>query len=300
MSSVLLRKVKAYAVLTRPHKLLATVIMTLIGWLIVFIEAQNNIINPVYPVLTVVLAAAGGYVINDYFDAEVDAINKPYRPIPSGAVGRNEALVFSITLVLAAIVLALKSGPISFMFVTLNIALLYAYSYKLKELGFLGNVVVAFEGAASIIYGGLAASEPLGVLGLISRTLLPALYAFLLLLGREIVKTIEDYRADALRDVKSLPRVLGVRYAAIVASAILLSVAIISPLPMMLGFGIIYCVLAFITDVIIVYSIIILIHVRKENAEVTAARLRSLLKIAIFVGSLAFLLDLTVRALHLL
>jgi len=300
MSPTLLRKVKAYAVLTRPHNLLATVITTLMGWLIVFIEVQNNIISPVYPVLTVILAAAGGYVINDYFDAEVDAINKPYRPIPSGAVSRTEALVFSIALALAAIALALKSGPISFTFVALNTALLYAYSYKLKELGFLGNVVVAFEGAASIIYGGLAASEPLGRLGLVSRTLLPALYAFLLLLGREIVKTIEDYKADALRDVKSLPRVLGVRYAAIVASAILLSVVIISPLPMMLGFGIIYCVLASITDVIIVYSVIILMHMRKEDAEVTAAKLRSLLKVAIFVGSLAFLLDLTVRALHLL
>jgi len=300
MSHTLLEKVKAYIMLTRPHNLLATVITTLMGWLIVFIEAQNNIISPVYPVLTVMLAAAGGYVINDYFDAEVDAINKPYRPIPSGAVSRNEALIFSVVLALAAIALSLKSGPISFTFVILNTALLYAYSYKIKELGFLGNVVVAFEGAASIIYGGLAASEPLGRLELVTQTFLPALYAFLLLLGREVVKTIEDYRADALRDVKSLPRILGVRRAAIAASVILSSVVIISPLPIMMGFGTIYCVLAFITDVIIVYSVITLTHIRRENAESTAAKLRSLLKVAIFVGSLAFLLDLVARALHLL
>ncbi len=300
MSLTPIRKVKAYVTLTRPHNLLATVITTLIGWLTIYIETRGNVINPAYPVLTVMLAAAGGYVINDYFDAEVDAVNKPYRPIPSGIVSRDEALIFSVALALAAITLSLKSGLISFVFVILNTALLYAYSYKLKELGFLGNVVVAFEGAASIIYGGLAASEPLGKLGLIYQTLLPALYAFLLLLGREIVKTIEDYRADALRNVKSLPRVLGIRCAAMVASIILLSVVAISPLPIMLGFGVVYCVLALITDIIIIHSVIMLIRMRKESAEDTAARLRSYLKVAIFVGSLAFLLDMLIRALHLL
>ncbi len=300
MSLTPIRKVKAYVTLTRPHNLLATVITTLIGWLIIYIETRNNVINPAYPVLTVMLAAAGGYVINDYFDAEVDAVNKPYRPIPSGIVSRDEALIFSVALALAAITLSLKSGLISFVFVILNTALLYAYSYKLKELGFLGNVVVAFEGAASIIYGGLAASEPLGKLELVNQTLLPAIYAFLLLLGREIVKTIEDYRADALRNVKSLPRVLGIRRAAMVASIILLSVVMISPLPIMLGFGVVYCVLALITDIIIIYSVIMLVRIREESAEDTAARLRSYLKVAIFVGSLAFLLDMLVRALHLL
>ncbi len=300
MSSIPVRKVKAYVTLTRPHNLLATIITTLIGWLIIYIETRSNIINPAYPVLTVVLAAAGGYVINDYFDAEVDAVNKPYRPIPSGIVSRNEALVFSIVLALAAITLSLKSGPISFAFVILNTALLYAYSYKLKELGFLGNVVVAFEGAASIIYGGLATSEPLGKLELVNQTFLPALYAFLLLLGREIVKTIEDYRADALRNVRSLPRVLGIRRAAMVASIILLSVVAISPLPIMLGFGVVYCVLALMTDIIIIYSVIMLVHMREKSAEAVAAKLRSYLKVAIFVGSLAFLLDMIVRALHLL
>jgi len=300
MNSLILRKVKAYITLTRPHNLLATVITTLIGWLIIFIKTHSSIISPVYPVMTVMLAAAGGYVINDYFDAEVDSINKPYRPIPSGIVSRNEALVLSVVLALAAVALSLKSGLLSFVFVVLNTALLYAYSYKLKELGFLGNIVVAFEGAASIIYGGLATSEPLGRLELVSQTFLPALYAFLLLLGREIVKTIEDYRADALRNVKSLPRVLGIRYASIVASIILLSVVAISPLPIMLGFGVIYCALAFLTDIIIIYSVFILVHVREETAEATAAKLRSYLKVAIFVGSLAFLLDIVVRALQLL
>ncbi len=300
MKPSLARKVKAYVTLTRPHNLLATIITTLIGWFIIYVETQGNIINPAYPVLTVVLAAAGGYVINDYFDAEVDAVNKPYRPIPSGIVSRDEALIFSIALALAAIMLSLKSGLISFVFVILNTVLLYAYSYKLKELGFLGNVVVAFEGAASIIYGGLATSEPLGKLELVNQTFLPALYAFLLLLGREIVKTIEDYKADALRNVKSLPRVLGIRRAAMVASIILLSVVVISPLPIMLGFGVIYSVLALMTDVIIIYSVIMLVRMREKSAEATAAKLRSYLKAAIFVGSLAFLLDMIVRALHLL
>jgi len=294
------RKLRAYLMLTRPHNLVASLITTLIGWLTVYTAVHDAPLNPLYPMVTVALVAASGYVINDYYDAAVDAINKPYRPIPSGVVSRREALVFSLVLLIPAFILPCFSGPLSLAFVVLNTALLYAYSYRIKELGFLGNIVVAFEGAASIIYGGLSLAEACGRVALVKAALIPSLYAFLLLLGREVVKTIEDYRADAVRDVKSLPRVLGIEKAGIVAATILASVIAISPIPyLLLGYGPPYLALALATDIIIAYSIARLVRMSKmgvEEAERTAAKLRSWLKVAIFVGSLAFLIDLVLRA----
>ncbi len=289
-------KVIAYIELARPHNLVATVITTLIGWLAVYVITGRCAINPLYPVLTVVLVAASGYVINDYFDAEVDAINKPYRPIPSGRVSRREALILSIALLVPAIIMPLLSGPISLAFVVLNAALLFAYSYKIKELGLLGNLVVAFEGAASIIYGGLSLAEALNTIGKVCVTFIPAAYAFLLLLGREIVKTIEDYRADALRNVRSLPRIIGIKASSLISSTLLLLVVLISPIPyLMLNYGVPYMALAALTDAIILYSIFKLLCIKELTAERIAAKIRSYLKVAIFIGSLAFLIDLLMR-----
>ncbi|MFN3268502.1 MAG: UbiA family prenyltransferase, partial [Zestosphaera sp.] len=55
------------------------------GWLTVRVEV-NTLTNTslIIPLLAVGLVSSAGYVINDYFDIEVDKVNKPYRPIPSG------------------------------------------------------------------------------------------------------------------------------------------------------------------------------------------------------------------------
>lgn len=292
----LVRKVKGYLLLIRPHNLVATVITTMIGWLSVATVAHANTLNPVIPVATVVLVAAGGYVINDYFDAEVDAVNKAYRPIPSGAVSRREALTLSIVLGVAGVALAVISGPLTLTFAALNSVLVYLYSYKIKEWGFIGNIVVAFEGAASILYGALALSEYLTSTQLIMNSFIPALYAFLLLLAREVVKTIEDYKADELRNVKSLPRVLGIKAASVISVALLLVVVAISPIPYFIGYGVPYILLALVTDAIICYSVVKLLKLPYSHApERIAANLRSYLKAAIFAGSLAFLIDLVIR-----
>ena len=295
------KKIHAYLQLVRLHNLVATVVTTLIGYLAVAIPLSNFNLNPVVPLATVVLVAAGSYAINDYFDVEVDQINKPYRPIPSGAIGRNEALVLSIILIVAGVSLAIFSGPISFTFASLNALLLVLYSYRIKELGVPGNIVVSFEGAASIIYGGLALAEYVGALSNVTSTYIPALYAFLLLLSREIVKTIEDYVGDAIRDVKSLPRVIGPVRSAIIATVLLALVIILSPLPYILaGYSTVYLALTTVTDGVIVYSMLRLIS-RKfyETPEIIAGKVRAYLKVAIFIGSLAFLTDLLIRVLEL-
>ncbi|MCD6084099.1 MAG: geranylgeranylglycerol-phosphate geranylgeranyltransferase [Desulfurococcales archaeon] len=291
------RKVRAYLQLVRLHNLVATAVSTLIGYLAVAVSLVNPSLNPAAPLSTVVLVAAGSYAINDYFDVEVDKVNKPYRPIPSGIVGRNEALVLSIILIVAGVSLATFSGPTSLTFASLNTILLILYSYRIKELGVPGNIVIGFGGAASIIYGGLALAEYVGVLDRVTSTYIPALYAFLLLLSREIVKTIEDYVADAVRNVRSLPRIIGPIKSAFTAVALLALVIVLSPLPYVLaGYGTTYLSLTAVTDCVIVYSMLKLISREfRSKPEIVAGRVRAYLKLAVFIGSLAFLTDLLIR-----
>ena len=290
-------RIKGYLLLTRPHNLAALVVTTLIGWLTVATAfPTNQLINPLYPIGTVLLVAAGGYVINDYFDYEVDLINKPYRPIPSGAVSRGEALSLSIFLGVSGVIIATPSGPVTTLFAAGNGLLIYLYSYKLKELGFIGNLVVAYEGASSIIYGAVAALEFSGGLSLTYVPLIPSIYAFLLLLGREVVKTIEDYRADEVREVKSIPRLFGVKAASYLSASLLAGVTALSPIPYFKGYGLMYLSLALLTDALLIHSVIKLVRIPlSKGFEVVAGKLRSVLKVAIFTGSMAFFLDLLLQ-----
>lgn len=281
-----LRKLSGFVELLRPHNLLVSAFTTLIG-----VVSVSGRLDPyaVVPIAVVVLVAAGGYVINDYFDYEVDRLNKPYRPIPSGRVSREEALVLALALFAGGVALAFLPGPVSFAYAFLNAVLMFMYSYKIKEFGLLGNITVAFSGASTIIYGGLAIAEHAAALATVAKATVPSLYAFLLLLGREIVKTIEDVEADAARGVRSLPRILGVPAAAKVASGILLGVVALSLLPLLMGYGLVYAVLAGTTDVLIIASVKEVLLGRDKIAA--SSKARSLLKLALLTGALAFLLD---------
>lgn len=289
-------KLLAYLELVRLHNVMAAVLCVFLG----ILAASKSIGRPLHATevaiasSVVALVSAGGYVINDYFDYKVDLINKPYRPIPSGRVSPKEVLYFSSILGVVGIALSAWFGPLSFAFVLLNSLLVYGYSAKIKEWGIIGNIVVSFEGSASIFYGSLVVYIQTGETGALTSTVVPMVIAFVLLLGREIVKTIEDYYADSARGVKSLPRTIGLKESAAVASAVLLTVPILSVLPLfMRQYNVsVYAPLATITVVIVVVSALRI--VKSTNIVSTAIKVRSALKIAIVTGVLALLLSLSI------
>lgn len=290
-------KLIAYLELLRVHNVITTFLTTLAGWLTVRVSNPSlNVMSLAIPVLAVGLVSGAGYVVNDYFDVEVDKVNKPYRPIPSGRVSARGALTLSVVLFVAGVSPSILAGPYTTFFVVVNAFIVFLYSYKIKELGLFGNVVVSLEGAFTIILGALTPSEFLNNLSLVRASLLPALYAFTLLLAREIVKTIEDFRADEVRKVKSLPRIAGVRTASLTAAALLLFIVCISPVPYLTGYGYTYLALALATDVLILYSVVMLFKLGGlENPESVAAKLRTVLKLSIFTGTTAFTADLILR-----
>jgi geranylgeranylglycerol-phosphate geranylgeranyltransferase len=148
-------------------------------------------------------AASAGYVINDYFDLYIDQVNRPDRPLPSGAVKQNEAAAIYFILFLASLILSAFINIAAFLTVLIASNLLFLYSYKLKSTVLTGNITVAFLTGLAFIYGGIALNN-------IEGTFLPALFAFLINFIRELVKDIEDMKGDIKEGVLTFPGKYGI------------------------------------------------------------------------------------------
>lgn len=148
--------------------------------------------------------AAGGYIINDYYDVKIDAINRPDRLVVGKAVNRRHAMLGHILLSGLGVVV---SGALSPLLGLVNLGsalLLWGYSARFKRVALVGNVSIAALTAALVLLPELqlrSGSKPVWVY---------ALAAFLLTVVRELVKDVEDMRGDAEHDCRTLPIVWGV------------------------------------------------------------------------------------------
>jgi len=132
-----------------------------------------------------------------------------------------------------------------------------------------------------VVYGGLAGPDP-------GRSLVPGLYAFLIILGREIYKGVEDVEGDRRHGVKTIAASLGVKPAVIMGTILLFTVVAISPFPYFyMGMNMAYLLSAFIgVDLPIIIAFIKIIKNPVKHAW-TSTRI---LKIPLFMGLLAFFL----------
>lgn len=178
----------------------------------------------VFSYLTYFLVAAGGNVVNDIYDIEVDKINRPHRALPSGRMTVRQAWIYVAFLSILGIIFAWIPGRwISALIVIFFEAVGYAYASKVKTLGLAGNFMVAFSFAFGLIYGSVVYAEVLGNLmfnPIPIPTWLFFFTAFLILQARETIKGSEDVEGDKLRDVRTIARIYGYWPAAIISGAL--------------------------------------------------------------------------------
>ncbi len=291
-------KVRAALEVMRIHNVVVSLATTFIGYATLSHYFGLPVIPPIVDyyiaAITVALIAAAGYAINDYYDIDIDLVNKPWRPLPSGRLDAETVYMFSLALFVAGTMLAaILSGIVSGLYAGLVSILLYYYSKSLKRKGFIGNIVVAFNSASTILYGGLVIAERHGLFNGLWTVAIPFTYAFLLVLGREIVKGIEDYYGDLKGGAKTIPVIYGPRRALYISLVILIAVIALSPLPFILGiYNDLYMLLAGVVDALIFFSLLSMItttsHVDKLISKAGTAR--AVLKWAFFVGAIAFIL----------
>jgi 4-hydroxybenzoate polyprenyltransferase len=192
-------------------------------------------------VLSTVMIAAGGNIINDYFDVKADRVNKPEKLIITKHIKRRWAIVthwalngiaFSIAIYLSA-----KYQSLWFVFIHLiSINTLWFYSMLFKRKVLVGNIMIASMTALVPIlvivffqvnnYSPYPHSEfdPLSWDADIDYTIiyLIAAFAFIQNLAREIIKDAQDVEGDQLIYVKSLPMVIGEKKSLRIAMGLLL------------------------------------------------------------------------------
>jgi len=210
-----------------------------------FIAAGALVPSALLLLVVVTLITAAGNVINDYFDAEIDAVNRADRPIPSGQVSRNAALWYAIVLFILGIAICLFTNWICIAFAVFNSLLLALYAARLKSMPLVGNIAVSYLSGSMFLFGGAFA----GMDGLIH--LVPiAVMTFLAMMARELVKDAEDVEGDRAGGAVTLPMLIGVKKTALIAFVFVLLSAIASTVPF-LWWGIPYLVLIAVVDLVL-------------------------------------------------
>jgi 4-hydroxybenzoate polyprenyltransferase len=192
-------------------------------------------------VLSTLLIAAGGNIINDYFDVKADKVNKPERLIVGRLIEKRQAILLhwilnGIAFVIAiAVSIYVKSSSIVLIHLV-SINLLWFYSLYFKKKPFVGNVVVALLTGMIpilvIVYFEVLNNfnKPFSAFHEDSWTVnlnynfiyVLALMAFIQNLAREILKDVEDMEGDKKISARTVPMILGVQRTKILVAGLLI------------------------------------------------------------------------------
>jgi len=234
--------------------------------------------------LTGFFICAYSMVVNDIYDVEVDRVNRPMRPIPSGKITVQGATRLSIGVLLAGIACSVLSLNV----VAVAIALLYAflswlYSARAKKSGLVGNFIVASSLAIPFVYGGVVAGGSI----FSSLLLMMAFTSFFAGVGREVVKAMADAEGDAKRGIGSVARKRGPRIASVVGGSFFLLAVFTSWLPLILRLANqIFAFGVFVPDAIFVY---LTASILRNNGPGNAYRVKKGALVGMLVGLIVFI-----------
>ena len=219
--------------------------------------------------------------MNDYYDLEIDKINCPKRPIPSGIITPKEAILISIISGLIGIITAALINMHSLAVASFALILMLYYNTRGKKTGLFGNILVSICIGLPFIFGGVAVGRVTYLLILFS------LMAFISNLGREVTKGIMDLEGDRLKKIKTIAVMHGPRKASIVAAMLYIIAVGVSFVPPILGMvSMAYIPFVLVSDIGFVSSSVSL--TRKYDMEYAEQTKRRVL-IWMFFGLLAFI-----------
>lgn len=202
--------------------------------------------------------------INDYYDREIDIINEPGRPIPSGALTPWEALAVSLVLSAAGLLAAWLTSIRCLAVAIFSWAVMIIYSTRGKRTGLLGNLLVSTCIAVPFVYGDLTVEDAVS-----ASSLIFAILAFLSNTGREVTKGIVDVDGDRVKGIRTVAVSRGATTAAGAAAAFYLSAAAISFLPLSMDLvSLWYAPFVALTDLGLIHSSYSLMRDRgRENSR---------------------------------
>jgi len=237
-----------YIRITRPVNALVAGLATILGYLIAGHFPGLEILPLI---LTVILVTAAGNTINDYYDAAIDRVNRPERPIPRGEVSPTGAYIIACALFALGILATIPANLLCTAIALFNSLLLIGYAAVLKRIPLAGNLAVAYLSGSIFLFGGALA----GITGLAANLPL-AVITMLSMLAREILKAAEDLKGDAVGGARTLPMVTGVRTSVYIAIAAAMAACGLALSPLVQGWGITYLALMVPTILFILIAVL--------------------------------------------
>lgn len=204
---VKMKNIKIYWELMRPFTLLAPAI----GFLSGAVMAARSLPAPIsfLGALCAVILNGASNVNNQYFDLQIDRINKPHRPLPSGKISPKKAIVWALTLYSVTIFLSYLVNLRFFIIVLAAVFITFFYSappFRFKKYGIIANLSIALpRGVLLIVAGWVSVKssftiEPWFIGGIFG----------LFLLGAATTKDFKDIEGDRKYGINTLPVIYGV------------------------------------------------------------------------------------------
>ena len=278
-------RLAGFITITRPKNSFVAGLAAIVAYLI---DTGTVIPETLLLFFIVALITAAGNTINDFFDAEIDAVNRPDRPLPSGAVSRGAARGFAVTLFLTGILVSFFTSSLCIGIAIFNSLLLIAYAAKLKSTPLIGNLVVAYLSASIFLFG--AALN--GLDGLV-RIIPIAAITFFAILSRELLKDAEDVEGDRAGGADTVPIRIGIKKTAEFALIITVLAVAASFIPYF-WWGAWY-----LWGIMAVDIIIIIAALRGLNCETPACVKVSMASSLLKAGMFASLIVFTLSAVYL-
>ncbi len=271
-------KLSAFPRLIRPVNCVMMGFAVIVGASLVSYPSFST--NLLLGFITSFTLTAASMAINDYYDRDIDAINEPQRPIPSGAISPKEALFLAVVLSVIGFMAAFGTNVYCLIVAAIAWIVSVIYVTKGKRTGLSGNLLVSTCVVIPFIYGGFAAGRPE------LTTMIFVAIAFLSNTGREVAKDIVDIEGDKSQDIKTIPVVYGERFAAFVSSIFFVLAVALSPLPWLLELvSPWFLPLVILTDVGLVWSSFSL---ARDHSRNNARRVKNSALIWFLTGLLGF------------
>jgi geranylgeranylglycerol-phosphate geranylgeranyltransferase len=225
--------------------------------------------------ITGALITAGANAINDACDIDIDRINRPDRPLPRGSLTVHDARRMWLIVSSAALGINLFLNSAALLIAVFAVALLYFYSVRLKRTVLIGNLVIGLMTGMAFIYGGV-------VVGRIEHAVVPAIFAFLVNLARELLKDVEDMEGDRREHAVTLPVQYGFVPALVLASiSLLLLIGATIAASILAVYNSMFFFIVLVADCLICVSIILM---WRDHSSSSMRSVSTILKIIMMIG----------------
>jgi geranylgeranylglycerol-phosphate geranylgeranyltransferase len=272
---------KSFIQITRPVNFAITFLSVIVAAAICA-DGDYQVFKIILAAFSASLTLSAGNIINDILDIETDKENHPKRPLAAGKITISQAKTEYVLLTIIALLLSLFINPQAFVIAITATVLLYLYSYYFKTVLILGNIIVSILAGLVFIYGGAAVNNPLAAI-------IPAVFAFLINLIREVVKDMQDVEGDLKQGVITFPGKFGFSSSKLLVAELTVLLILVTLYPFITHlYNIEFIILIMaIVNPLLVYNLKILF---KDHSSSNLNKISNILKLNMFIGLIAILL----------